>query len=83
MDFEEEVLGTETETGPQASTPIETEAKSGKLLKKVTLQELLHHPGGLHVSATDIIVALGLRVPTNNNLACAAKQLQNMECNTQ
>ena len=74
----EDTLGTELEKGPCASTPVETEAKAGKLLKKVILKELLHQPGGLKVPATDIIGALGLRVPINNNLAHAAHRLQNM-----
>ena len=51
--------------------------------KKVTLQELLYHPGGLHVPTTDIIAAPGLQVPVNNNLAHAAHRLQNMEWNAQ
>ena len=74
----EEALGTQIEESPRASTPIETEVKTGKLLKKVTLEELRHQPGGLCVPATDIIVALGQQVPVNNNLACAAHRLQNM-----
>ena len=74
----EDTLGTKLEKGPRASTPVQTEAKMGKLLKKVTLKELLHQPGGLKVPATDIIAAPGLRVPINNSLACAAHRLQNM-----
>ena len=42
------------------------------------MKELLHQPGGLKVPATDIIAALGLQVPVNNNLARAAHRLQNM-----
>ena len=79
----EDALGTEMEKCPHASTPIETETKLGKLPKKVTLQELLHQPGGLHVPATDIIAAPGLQGPINNNLACAAHRLQNMARNAQ
>ena len=45
------------------------------------MKELLHQPG--KVPATDIIAAPGLRVPINNNLACAAHRLQNMAQNTQ
>ena len=71
----EDASGTEIEKGPRPSTPVETEVKSGKLLKRVTLQELLHQPGGLRVPATDTIAAPGLRVPVNNNLACAAHRL--------
>ena len=56
----EDTLGTEIEKGPCTSTPVETETKSGKLPKKVTLQELLYQPGGLCASATDIIAALRL-----------------------
>ena len=74
----EDALGTNLEKGPHTSTPVETEVKAGKLLKKVMLKELLHQPGGLKVPATDIIAALGLQVPVNNNLACAVHRLQNM-----
>ena len=77
----EEPIGTELEKGPRSSTPVETEVTTGKLLKKVTLKELLHQPGGLKVPATDIIAAPGLQVPVNNNLACAAHRLQNMAQN--
>ena len=79
----EEIIGTELEEGPRASTPVETQAKIGKLPKKVTLQELLHQPGGLSVPATDIIAALGLQVPINNNLVHATHRLQNMAHNAQ
>ena len=79
----EEILGTELEEGPRASTPVETQAHLDKLPKKVTLQELLHQPGGLSVPATDIIAALGLQVPVNNNLAHATHRLQNMAWNAQ
>ena len=58
----EEILGTELEEGPWASTPVETQAQLGKLPEKVTLQELLHQPGGLSVPAIAIIVAPGLQV---------------------
>ena len=51
------LIGTELEKGPHASTPAETEVKTDKLPKKVTLKELLHQPGGLKVPATDIIAA--------------------------
>ena len=74
----EDALGTELKNGPHASNPVETEVKTGKLPKKVTLKELLHQSGGLKVPATDIIDAPGLRVPVNNNLACAAHRLHNM-----
>ena len=74
----EDTLETELEKGPHTSTPVETEIKAGKLSKKVTLKELLHQPGGLKVPATDIIAAPGLRVPVNNNLACASHRLHNM-----
>ena len=47
------------------------------------MQELLHQPGGLRVPATDIIAALGLQVPVNNNLAHATHRLQNMAQNAQ
>ena len=46
-------------------------------------QELLHQPGGLCVPATNIIAALGLQVPVNNNLACATHRLQIMARNAQ
>ena len=55
----EEALGTDIEESPRASTPVETKDITGKLLKKVTLQELLHQPGGLYVPAIDIIAAPG------------------------
>ena len=79
----EEILGTELEGGPWASTPVETQAQLGKLPTKVTLQELLHQPGGLTVPATDIIAAPGLQVPVNKNLANATQRLQNMAQNAQ
>ena len=79
----EEILGTELEEGPWASTPVETQAQLGKLPKKVTLQELLHQPGGLSVPATHIIAAPGLQVPVNNNLVCATQRLQSMAWNAQ
>ena len=75
LESEEQINRTGIEKGPRASTPIETETEAGKLLKKVTLQDLLYHPGALHVPATDIIAAPGLRGPVNNNLACAAQRL--------
>ena len=62
---------------------METDAEPGKLPKKVSVQELLHQPGGLHVPATDIIATPGLQVPLNNNLAHAAHRLQNMARNAQ
>ena len=60
LESAEEVLGTDIKTGPRASTPIETDTEVGKLPKKVTLQDLLYHPGALPVPATDIIAAPGL-----------------------
>ena len=83
LESEEQIKGTEFGKGPRASTPIETETEVSKLPKKVTLQDLLYHPGTLHVPATDIIAAPGLQGPVNNNLACAAQRLHNMARNAQ
>ena len=54
-------MGTEIKQGPRASTPIEIGTEGGKLPKKVTLEDLLYHPGALCVPPADIIAAPGLR----------------------
>ena len=57
---QKQVNRTEIEKGPRASTPIDTETEAGKLPKKVTLQDLLYHPGDSHIPVTDIIATPGL-----------------------
>ena len=73
----------EINRGPRVSTPVDTEIEAGKLPKKVTLNDLLFHPGALHVPVTDIIATLGLQGPVNNNLTHSAQRLQNMAQNAQ
>ena len=76
LDSEEQIDG--IETNPRASIPVEKETEAGKLPKKVTLQEILYHPGAFCVPMTDIIATPGLQGPINNNLAHSAQRLQNM-----
>ena len=73
INTEENLDETDIEQGPRASTPVEIGTEGGKLPKKVTLEDLLYHPGELCVPLVDIIAAPGLRSPANNNLAWAAQ----------
>ena len=77
-DSNEEIQGTKTNKGPRASTPIEIDKEATKLSKKVTLQDLLYHPGALHIPSSDIKAAPGLQDPIHNDLRHAAQRLQNI-----
>ena len=78
LNTEDNLDETDIEQGPSASTSVGIGTEGGKLAKKVTLEDLLYHPGALRVPQADIIAAPGLRGPANNNLVWAAQRLQNM-----
>ena len=73
INTEENLDETDIAQGPRASTPVEIGTEGGKLPKKVTLEDLLYHPGALCVPPADIIATPGLCSPANNNLAWAAQ----------